>query len=187
MPKELAADLTNRIANLEEVPEHAVHEASESLVRALEAAGALATSDTRAEFDGLAFSAAIINEMTSEKGDELLGMVAEQNEQTATRIREAMFTFEDLLRIASREMGGLLRSVQSESLVTALQTASTELREHFLNSLSQRAASTLRDDLGAAAPKRLSEVEAAQREIVENAMKLAAEGKLTLPERGAEG
>ena len=187
MPKELAADLTGRIANLEEVPEHAVHEASESLVRALEAAGALATSDTRAEFDGLAFSAAILNEMTSEKGDELLGMVAEQNEQVATRIREAMFTFEDLLRIASREMGGLLRSVQSESLVTALQTASTELREHFLASLSQRAAGTLRDDLGAASPKRLSEVETAQREIVDSAMKLAAEGKLTLPERGAEG
>jgi flagellar motor switch protein FliG len=71
-------------------------------------------------------------------------------------------------------------------LVVALQTATPELREHFLASLSQRASSTLRDDLGAAAPKRLSEVEAAQREVVEAAMKLAAEGKLTMPARGGE-
>ncbi len=184
MPHELSAELASRIAELEDVPEHAVAEASESLVRALEAAGGLSGSDPRSEFDGLAFSAAIVNEMSSEAGDELLGRIAERDEGAASRIREAMFVFEDLERIAAREMGQLLRSVQSEVLVTALQTATPELREHFLSSLSSRAASTLRDDLSAAAPKRLADVEAAQREIVEAAMKLAAEGKLTLPARG---
>ena len=186
MPPEVAADLAMRISELEEIPEHAVAEASESLVRALEAAGGLASSDARAEFDGLAFSAAIVNEMASTDGDELLAKIGERDEQAATRIREAMFTFEDLAEIATREMGNLLRSVQSETLVTALQTATTELRDHFLASLSQRASATLRDDLSAAAPKRLSEVEAAQREIVDAAMKLASEGKLTMPNRGGE-
>jgi len=124
--------------------------------------------------------------MSSEDGDNLLGTIAERDEQAASRIREAMFTFEDLMRIANREIGNLLRAVQSETLVIAMQTASTELRDHLLSSLSQRAASTLRDDLAAASPKRLAEVEAAQREIVEAAMKLAGEGKLTLPARGGE-
>lgn len=186
MPRELAADLAARLSDLEEIPEHAVHEASESLVRALEAAGGLAGSDARAEFDGLAFSAAIVNEMSSEDGDALLEKIADQDEVIAARIREALFTFDDLARISSREMGGLLRNIQSDTLVTALQTAPAELRDHFLSSLSQRAAATLRDDLAAAAPKRLSEVEAAQREVVEAAMKLAAEGKLTMPSRGSE-
>jgi flagellar motor switch protein FliG len=186
MPPEAAADLTSRISELEEIPEHAVAEASESLVRALEIAGGLATSDARATFDGLAFSAAIVNELSSEVGDDLLGKIAERDETAATRIREAMFTFEDLQRIASRELGNLMRSVQSETLVTALQTATAELRDHLLSALSQRASATLRDDLSAASPKRLSEVEAAQREVVESAMKLAAEGKLTMPSRGGE-
>jgi flagellar motor switch protein FliG len=186
MPSDVAADLTARISELEEVPEHAVAEASESLVRALELAGGLATSDAREAFDGLAFSAAIVNEMSSEAGDELLGKVAERDEAIASRIREALFTFEDLLRVAARELGGLMRAVQSESLVTALQTATGELRDHLLSALSQRAASTLRDDLASASPKRLSEVEAAQREVIDAAMKLASEGKLTLPGRGGE-
>lgn len=186
MPPETAADLTTRIADLEEVPEHAVAEASESLVRALEIAGGLANSDARSEFDGLAFSAAIVNELSSEAGDDLLGKIAEHDEGVASRIREAMFTFEDLQRIAVRELGNLMRSVQSETLVTALQTATAELRDHLLASLSQRASSTLRDDLSAASPKRLSEVEAAQREVVDAAMKLAGEGKITMPRRGGE-
>lgn len=186
MPPATAADLASRVSGLDEIPEHAVNEASESLVRALEAAGGLASSDARAEFDGLAFSAAIVNEMSSDQGDALLEKIAERDEGTAARIREALFTFDDLSRIAAREMGNLLRSVQSDVLVTALQTAAPELRDHFLSSLSQRAAATLRDDLAAAPPKRLSEVEAAQKEIVEAAMKLAAEGKLTMPSRGSE-
>jgi flagellar motor switch protein FliG len=186
MPPEVAAELTTRIAGLEEIPEHAVTEASESLVRALESVGGLATSDLRAEFDGLAFSAAIVNQLPSQAGDDLLSKISERDEKVATEIREAMFTFEDLGRIATREMGTLLRSVQSETLVVALQTATSDLRDHFMASLSQRAAATLRDDLGAATPKRLSEVEAAQREIVEAAMRLATEGKLTMPSRGEE-
>lgn len=186
MEPEASADLAMRISELEEIPEHAVAEASESLVRALEAAGGLASSDSRSEFDGLAFSAAMVNEMASNAGDELLQKIGEHDERAATRIREAMFTFEDLGRIAAREIANLLRSVQSETVVTALQTAMPELKEHFLSSLSQRAATTLRDDLSAAAPKRLSEVEQAQREIVEAAMRLGAEGKLTMPARGGD-
>jgi flagellar motor switch protein FliG len=186
MSPEAAADLTARISELEEIPEHAVTEASESLVRALEIAGGLANSDARSEFDGLAFSAAIVNELSTEAGDDLLGKIAERDESISTRIREAMFTFEDLQRIAVRELGNLMRSVQSETLVTALQTATTELRDHLLASLSQRASATLRDDLAAASPKRLSEVEAAQREVVDAAMKLAGEGKITMPQRGGE-
>jgi flagellar motor switch protein FliG len=186
MDPPVAADLTARISTLEEIPEHAVAEASESLVRALEAVGGLASSDARSEFDGLAFSAAIVNEMPSEQGDELLAKISESDEPIATKIREALFTFEDLLRIPPRELANVLRAVQSDALVTAMQTASTELKEHILSSLSQRAAATLRDDLSSAPPKRLSEVEAAEREVVDSVMRLAAEGKLTMPSRGSE-
>ncbi len=186
MEQPVAADLTSRISNLEEIPEHAVTEASESLVRALEAIGGLATSDARAEFDGLAFSASIVNEMTSEQGDELLGVIAQKDEQMATKIREALFTFEDLMRIQARELANVLRAVQAEALVTAMQTATQELKDYVLSSLSQRAAATLKDDMASAAPKRLSEVEAAQKEIIEATLRLASEGKITLPARGGE-
>ncbi len=186
MPPEVAADLATRLSAIDEVPDRAVLEASETLVRALAATGALASSDRRSDFDGLAFAAAIVNEMSGENGDALLDRMASLDDAAAARVREAMFTFEDLLRIDSRSMAPLLRAVQSETMVTALQTAAEALRNHFFSGLSQRAAATLRDDLAASSPRRVSEVEAAQREIVETAMRLAAEGSLQLPPRGGE-
>ncbi|HVV87268.1 MAG TPA: FliG C-terminal domain-containing protein [Kofleriaceae bacterium] len=187
LPAEIAADLTGRLADLEEVPDRAVLEASDSLVRALAATGGLQSSDQRSEFDGLAFAAALVNEMTTDEGDALLARVGERDAAIASRVREAMFTFDDLLRIDQRSLGPLLRAVQGESMVIALQTASEELRDHFFGALSQRAAQTMREDLEASPPKRVAEVEAAQREIVEAAMRLAAEGQLQLPPRGGEG
>jgi flagellar motor switch protein FliG len=184
MPSELAAELTSRLADLEEIPDRAVLEASDQLVRALASTGGLQSSDQRSEFDGLAFAAALVNEMTTDDGDALLARVGERDAAIAARVREAMFTFDDLLRIEQRQLGPLLRAVQGEAMVVALQTASEELRDHFFGALSQRAAQTMREDLEASPPKRVAEVEAAQREIVEAAMRLAAEGTLQLPPRG---
>jgi len=185
MPPELAADLATRIASLEEIPDHAVLEASESLVRALAANGGLASSDRRSDFDGLAFAASIVNELDQNEGDALLGRMAALDETSAARVREAMFTFEDLLRIEVRAMAPLMRAIQSETMVIALQTAEPKLRDHFFAGLSQRAAETLRDDLAATPPRRIADVEAAQREIIETAMRLAAEGTLPMPPRGS--
>jgi flagellar motor switch protein FliG len=61
------------------------------------------------------------------------------------------------------------------------KTASEDLRELFLTSISTRAAAAMREDLALLPPMRLSEVEAAQRTIVEAAQRLATEGKITLP------
>ncbi|HEY0250450.1 MAG TPA: FliG C-terminal domain-containing protein [Kofleriaceae bacterium] len=116
----------------------------------------------------------------------MLGVIAQKDEQMATKIREALFTFEDLMRIQARELANVLRAVQAEALVTAMQTATQELKDYVLSSLSQRAAATLKDDMASAAPKRLSEVEAAQKEIIEATLRLASEGKITLPARGGE-
>ncbi len=186
MPRELAAELATRVAGLDEVPDHAVLEASTSLVSALAANGGLASSDHRSDFDGLAFAASIVNEMAGDDGDRLLEQMGAIDEATVARVREAMFTFEDLLRIEVRAMAPLLRAVQSETVVAALQTAGDNLRQHFFSGLSQRAAATLKDDLAASPPRRVSEVEAAQREIIETAMRLAAEGTIQLPPRGSE-
>lgn len=186
MPPDIAADLATRLAGLDEIPDRAVLEASESLVRALASTGGLASSDRRSDFDGLAFAASIINEMNGDDGDALLGRMATVDEAAAARVREAMFTFEDLLRIDARGMAPLLRTVQSDTMVIALQTAGDQLREHFFRGLSQRAGQTLREDLAATPPRRVSEVEAAQREIIETAMRLAAEGSLQLPPRGSD-
>jgi flagellar motor switch protein FliG len=93
---------------------------------------------------------------------------------------DQMFTFEDLLNVEDRGIQVLLREVQSDALVIALKGAEPELREKIFRNMSQRAAETLRDDLEAKGPVKLSEVESEQREILKTVRRLVDEGQLTI-------
>ena len=185
IPADKQVDLMVRISMLKEVPHHAVLVASESLAKALSAAGALSGDGDRQEFNGVSFAAGLLNELPPADTERLLGSLQEKHEKLAPKIREAMFTFEDLGRVEVRQLQMLMREVSSEQLLIAMKTASEPLRERFLSAVSSRAASAMRDDLAVMPPTRLADVETAQREIVEAAMRLSAEGRITLP--GAKG
>ena len=91
-----------------------------------------------------------------------------------------MYSFEDLILLDAKSLRVLLESVPSDKLVMALKTASEKLREHIFSSMSKRAAERLKEDLEILGGVRLADVEAAQREIVEQALMLAAEGVISL-------
>ena len=180
MPLDQQGDILARIATLREVPAHAVQIASESLARTLAAAGGLGIEERR-EFDGVSFSAGMLNELPPTDTERLLSGLQDRHEKLVPKIREAMFTFEDLARIEVRQLQVLMREVQSEQLLIALKTASESLRDKFLSAVSSRAAQSMREDLQLMPPMRLADVEGAQREIVEAAMRLSSEGRLSLP------
>lgn len=181
MREDRQADLVARIARLDEVPAEALTVASEALVVALAAAGGMADRREGREFDGVAFTAALLNELPTDDTDRLLERLEEVEAEVVPKIRDAMFTFEDLVRLDQRGLQTLMREIQADQLLVALKTASETLREKFFGSVSSRAAATMREDLELMPPKRLSDVEAAQREVVECAMRLASEARLVMP------
>ena len=65
-------------------------------------------------------------------------------------------------------------------LALALKATSEEMRNHIFKTMSSRAAQMLKEDMEALGPVRASQVAQAQQEIVQEARKLEAEGKLTL-------
>ncbi len=180
MEEDRQTDLIGRMVSLEEIPAEALEVASETLLRALRDAGGVDAGGGR-EFDGVAFTAALFNELPKEEADRLLEDIEDSDPEVAPKIREAMFTFEDLGGMDTRSLQTLMREVSSDQLLIALKTAGEVMREKFFGAISQRAAATMREDLELMPPKRLSEVEAAQREIVEIAMRLAGEGQVVLP------
>jgi flagellar motor switch protein FliG len=91
-----------------------------------------------------------------------------------------MYTFEDLMGLEDRAMQEVLRQVPSDMLLLALKATDDALKEKIFKNMSQRAAETLRDDLEARGPVRVSEVEAAQKEITATARRLADEGTIML-------
>ena len=97
-----------------------------------------------------------------------------------------MFVFDDLLEIDDRGTQELLRQVPADKLLIALKGADETFKAKVFKNMSQRAAEMLKSDLEAKGPVRLSDVEAAQKEILVAARKLADEGTIQLGGKGEE-
>ena len=176
LPEEVRPNIIERLGKMTEIPAGLLEEVAATLSAELPTSGAEAFISV----DGIAKTAALVRRMDRDIGESVLGLLADEDADLATSIRRAMYSFEDLILLDAKSLRVLLESVPSDKLVLALKTASEKLRDHIFSSMSKRAAERLREDLEILGGVRLAEVEAAQREIVEQALMLAAEGVISL-------
>lgn len=182
IPEDKRADVVMRIANMTDVQQSALAE-----IEALIANKSEDSSKTGVRrVGGTRVAAAIVNALGGEKGDAILSDIKEENADLSERIQEMMFVFDSLLTVDDRGIQALLREISNELLVVALKGAVPEMQEKILKNMSKRAAALLRDDMEAKGPTRLSEVEQAQREILEAARRLADAGDIDLGGGGEE-
>lgn len=174
------ADLVRRIAALRGIPRTALLDVE----RAVTEMG-LDFVDL-GEVDGVETAAGILNAMIGDSATDVLDLLGEESPDEAATIRRAMFTFDNLVDADIRGLQQMLREVQSDTLLIALKNAAEELRERIFGCMSQRAALMLRDELELMAPMRLAEIQEAQQQLVDLAMRLMADGKLTVAGRGEE-
>ncbi|MEY2932752.1 MAG: hypothetical protein RL033_3501 [Pseudomonadota bacterium] len=176
LPEAARPQVLTRLGAMREMPGHLIHEVAAALAAELPepgAGGAIAV-------DGVTRSAAVVRALSKEVGELLLSDVEAENELLAAEIRQAMYSFEDLKSIDARSMRELLKAVPGDRLTLAIKTASPDLSNHIFSGMSKRAAERVREDLELLGAVRLADVEAAQQEIVEIALRLAAEGTVTL-------
>lgn len=178
-------EIVGRLTSLDRVPQDLVAEASLALAENLAKAG-IEEPDEGDSFDGRGMAAGILKQLSEEESEILLDGVAERFGEVAETLRDAMFAFEDLVELTTAGLQALMREVPSDQLLPALKTASPSLVDKLFSVVSSRAAEALREDLELLRPMRLSEVEEAQRAVVEVAMRLAEEGRLELPRGGNE-
>ena len=165
-----------RVATLDGIQPHALRELNEVLAKVLAGSDKL----KRAALGGIKTAAEILNFMGSSAETSVLDSIREQDDELAGKISDQMFTFDDLIRIEDRALQLMMREVQSDKLVIAMKGADPDLRDKIFRNMSSRAAETLREDLEAKGPVRLSEVEAEQKEILKILRRLADEGQITL-------
>ncbi len=176
LPAAMRPAVLERLGNMREIPGALLEE----VARAISAELPNSNPEAVRAIDGVARSAALVRKMDRQTGEALLGSLEEGNSELAVEIRRAMYTFEDLGALDARALRSLLEAVPVEKLTVALKTASDALKNHVFSSMSKRAAERIREDMESVGGVRLAEVEAAQREIVEVALRLDAEGTISL-------
>lgn len=182
LPEEMRHDIVMRVARLSDVQQTALAEI-ESLIASK---SEQTTRGTTRKVGGDKVAAEIINSLKPERGEELLEQIKEKNEELSIRIQEMMFVFETLLKVDDRGIQSLLREISNDLLVVALKGCDPEISDKILGNMSKRAATLLREDMEAKGPIKLSEVEEAQKEILDVARRLAESGDIDLGQGGEE-
>ena len=129
---------------------------------------------------GPSIAASILNNVKTDTESRVMENINKHDKNLGEKIKGLMFVFDNLLDVDDRGMQSILREAPQDKLVLALKGASNDVRDKIFKNMSKRAAEMLRDDLETAGPAKLSEVEEAQKEILEVALQLAEEGKIML-------
>jgi len=182
MDEKLRTEVLMRIAKLEELPQAALAEL-DHVVGKKAANGP--QSSTR-KIGGTRTVADIVNALDRDTGDSVMLEIESQDAELHQKIKELLFTFDDLKEVDDKGIQALLREVSSDVLAVALRGADPQISDKIYRNMSKRAGEILREDMEARGPVKLTEVEQAQREIVGTALKMSEEGTLILGNSAGE-
>lgn len=175
-------DIILRVSSLNTVQPAALKELNQILEKQF--SGNANTS--RTTLGGIKRAADIMNFLDSSIEGTLMDSIREVDEDLSVAIEDLMFVFNNLADVDDRGIQALLREVSSDVLVLALKGSDEAVKEKIFKNMSKRAAELLRDDLEAKGPVRVSDVEAAQKEILTIARRMAEAGEIVLGGKGGE-
>jgi flagellar motor switch protein FliG len=177
LPENFAMEVIMRMLRMEAVQKEVIDDVERTLRN--EFMSNLARSQGR---DAHEMMAEIFNNLDRSTEDRFLQMLEDRNRDAAERIKQLMFTFEDLAKVDAAGIQTLLRAVDKGKLSIALKGASETIRDLFFGNMSERAAKILREDIESLGPVRLRDVEEAQVEMVAVAKDLATKGEIMIAE-----
>jgi flagellar motor switch protein FliG len=129
----------------------------------------------------------ILNNADRSTERNVLEALAQASPDIAEQVRKMMFVFEDIVNLEPRTAQKAIREVDNETLRNALKGATDEVKEFIFTNMSERAAATLKEDLEAAGPVRVRDVEVAQQKIAALVRRMAAAGEAIISTEEHEG
>ena len=129
--------------------------------------------------DPLEAVTAILQQAGKDLGGELLDAIQHSSEEAANKIRDRLFTFDDIVRLTDMDMRRVLSETETAAVAVALRGTSEEVRQKVFGNMSARAAEGLREEMEYAQKVRTSEVQLRRRAIVDTIRRLEAEGQIS--------
>ena len=181
LPQNFAMEVIARMLRMETVQKEVLDDVERTLRN--EFMTNLARTSRR---DSHEMMAEIFNNLDRSSENRFINALEEMSRDSAERIKALMFTFEDLKKLDPGAIQTLLRNVENDKLIIALKGASEEMRQLFLDNMSQRAAKIMQEDISAMGPVRLRDVEDSQMAMVTSAKDLAARGEIIISDGGSD-
>jgi len=176
-PDELKSEVTIRMANLGDISPSVVKRVSAVLENKLES-----LTSYKVEVGGPRAVAEILNRLGQKASKSTIAYIEQTDEELANTIKEMMFTFEDIMKLDSTAIREILKVADKKDLMVALKGAAEELRDKFLENMSQRAQEAFLEEMSFLGAVRVKDVEETQRRIVDEVQKLSEQGVIQVGE-----
>ncbi len=181
LPDDLRSEVVARLATLGETPPELMREVEEVIRQQI---GALLGGKRTA--GGVKAVAQILNNTSRSAERDIMEALRDRNPDLAGAIKDHMFVFDDLIHVGERDLQRVLMEVDQRDLALALKAAPEPLKEKLLANVSERAAETIREEIELMGPARISDVEDAQRRVLEKARDLEEQQEVTLSRTAEE-
>ncbi|UZK71103.1 flagellar motor switch protein FliG [Sphingomonas sp. S1-29] len=176
LPEAIQPQILHRVARLGPITPEAI----ETLKSALSSRIGQSSSSAGLQLGGTKDAAKILSSGRKTTETRVMPKIAKIDRETARAIEEAMFVFDNLLDLDDKNLGILIRNVDTDLLVRSLKGVDEPARNRFLGCMSARAADGIRDEMEARGPMRLSEVLDAQKAIIAIARQLGKDGTIMM-------
>ncbi|MEA3353666.1 MAG: flagellar motor switch protein FliG [Campylobacterota bacterium] len=126
---------------------------------------------------GVKTVADMLNKMGPKSAD-ILNNITGIDPVLASKIKENMFVFEDLLALDQNDLMKVLGNVETEDLTVALKNSPQEEMDLVLGAMSQRARDRFNEEFELLGKTKIKDIEDAQKKILEVAMRLLESGEI---------
>ena len=176
LPAELRADVSLRMANLDQISPEIISKIAHIIGQKLKSLGEV----SRESYGGVHAVAEMFNRLDSNSSKDILEVIEQSDSFLVETIRHLMFVFEDLLLLDQGGVKEVLAKIDRKILTVALKGTSDQLRDHFMTAMSQRGSEMLKEDMEALGPIKIKEVEGAQQQIIAVVRQLESDGTISL-------
>ncbi|RMH80418.1 MAG: flagellar motor switch protein FliG [Acidobacteria bacterium] len=173
LPDTLGIEVVKRLATIENISPEFFGELIEVIAEEIRSMG---VSGVMQKMEGINLTAELLNILDKDTTNRILAKLDEEDPYLSEKIKEKMFTFEDIRKLDNRSIVEILKAVDKSTLIIALKGAPEDIREKFLSNMSKKAADIMREDMDAMGPVRSSEVEKAQKQVIKVIKNLADQG-----------
>jgi flagellar motor switch protein FliG len=175
LPEDLATDVVLRMLRMDTVQKDVIQQVEQTLRS--EFMSNLSRSQRRDPHEAIA---EIFNALDRSSEEAMLSALDARVPESAERIRDLMFTFEDLGKLLPAAIQTIVKNCNKRELSLALKGAPEEIRQVFFSAMTERAAKLMRDDIAAMGPVRARDCEEAQSNLVRLAKALGDRGEIVL-------
>ncbi|GAB6261812.1 flagellar motor switch protein FliG [Photobacterium sp. R1] len=175
LPSEQHDELIYRVARLNEID----HEIAQDLHQLIDRCIQQVSGGHGASVMGAKQAADIINRFEGDRA-QLMEMLKLHDEKVVSEIEENMFDFVILARQREATMDRLVQEISIDMWATALKGADLKLQMAIKQSMPQRMANSLDDEMAMRGAMPLSRVEKARQEIMQIVRELADAGEIEL-------